>query len=80
MDIIIEKMSSERGGSRIPRATRSSSPTDSTVSSATSRPKRHRDLLVLRVLFVSLAEHIPDVSGPTVPRMSSISTPEGPAK
>ncbi|MED6193260.1 hypothetical protein PIB30_017651 [Stylosanthes scabra] len=36
-------MSSERGGSRIPRATCSSSPTDSIVSSATSRPKRQRD-------------------------------------
>ncbi|MED6159934.1 hypothetical protein PIB30_046894 [Stylosanthes scabra] len=32
------------GGSRIPWVTRSSSLTDSTVSSATSRPKRHCDL------------------------------------
>ncbi|MED6185840.1 hypothetical protein PIB30_060856 [Stylosanthes scabra] len=32
------------GGSRISRATRSSFPTNSTVSSATSRPKRHCDL------------------------------------
>ncbi|MED6173873.1 hypothetical protein PIB30_063767 [Stylosanthes scabra] len=33
-----------KGGSRIPRATRSSSPTNSTISSATSRSKRHCDL------------------------------------
>ncbi|MED6134772.1 hypothetical protein PIB30_040038 [Stylosanthes scabra] len=32
------------GGSRIPWVTRSSSLTDSAVSSATSRPKRHCDL------------------------------------
>ncbi|MED6184108.1 hypothetical protein PIB30_044236 [Stylosanthes scabra] len=37
-------MSTRRERSRIPRATRSSSPTDSTVSSATSIPKRHCDL------------------------------------
>ncbi|MED6155774.1 hypothetical protein PIB30_008359 [Stylosanthes scabra] len=37
-------MSTKKGGSRIPWATRSSSPTDSTISSATSRPKRQRDL------------------------------------
>ncbi|MED6186372.1 hypothetical protein PIB30_066043 [Stylosanthes scabra] len=36
-------MSTRRERSRIPRATRSSSPTDSTISSATSRPKRQRD-------------------------------------
>ncbi|MED6140566.1 hypothetical protein PIB30_094441, partial [Stylosanthes scabra] len=39
-DIILEITSTRIGGSRISRATRSSFPTDSTVSSATSRPKR----------------------------------------
>ncbi|MED6177222.1 hypothetical protein PIB30_095982 [Stylosanthes scabra] len=37
-------MSKRRGRSRIPRVTRSSSPTDSTISFATSRPKRQCDL------------------------------------
>ncbi|MED6171648.1 hypothetical protein PIB30_042682 [Stylosanthes scabra] len=36
-------MSTRRERSRIPRATRSSSPTNSTISSATSRSKRQRD-------------------------------------
>ncbi|MED6146741.1 hypothetical protein PIB30_037558 [Stylosanthes scabra] len=125
-DIIIEKISSERGGSRIPRATCSSSPTDSTVSSATSRPKRQRDhthedehsdgarprspcmrATAYRRLFARGASsqgvvcqtdrvlpapvlpttpastptvHIPDIPGSTVPRMSFVSPPEGPAE
>ncbi|MED6188598.1 hypothetical protein PIB30_087424, partial [Stylosanthes scabra] len=43
-DIILKTMLTRIGGSRIPWVTRSSSLTDSTVSSATSRPKRHCDL------------------------------------
>ncbi|MED6108330.1 hypothetical protein PIB30_022920 [Stylosanthes scabra] len=130
-------MSTRRERSRIPRATHLSSPTDSTISSATSRPKRQRDhphgdgysdgpcprTLCMRAtayhlrthrspscmlrsggtkedaaealppLDVSILPsddqttqestptvHIPDVPGSTVPRMSSVSPPEGPAE
>ncbi|MED6147486.1 hypothetical protein PIB30_044457 [Stylosanthes scabra] len=110
-------MSTRRERSRIPWATRSSSPTDSTISSATSRPKRQRDhphgdgysdgpcprtpsggtkedaaeaLPPLDVSILPSDEQttqastptvdIPDVPGSTVPRMSSVSPPEGPAE
>ncbi|MED6225516.1 hypothetical protein PIB30_094443, partial [Stylosanthes scabra] len=43
-DIILKTMLTRIGGSRILWVIRSSSLTDSTVSSATSRPKRHCDL------------------------------------
>ncbi|MED6196895.1 hypothetical protein PIB30_051653 [Stylosanthes scabra] len=124
-------MSTRRERSRIPRATRSSSPTNSTISSATSRSKRQRDhphadgysddpcprtpcmratsyrrlfthgvalppldaakaLPPLDVIILPSDEqttpaststmHIPDVPGSTVPRMSFVSLPEGPAE
>ncbi|MED6123374.1 hypothetical protein PIB30_048549 [Stylosanthes scabra] len=130
-------MSTRRVRSKCSRATHSSSPTDSTISSATSRPKRQHDLphgdhhfdgprprsLCMRANSYRLRIHgfpsrmlrsegtkedaaealpppdssilsseeqttttsppigcIPDVSGSTVPRASSISTPERPAE
>ncbi|MED6146712.1 hypothetical protein PIB30_037044 [Stylosanthes scabra] len=77
-------MTTRRRESRISRATHSSSPTDSTISSTTSRPKRQRDVPHRDDHSdrprPSLTEYILDIPSPTVPRMSSVSTPEGPTR